>query len=124
MPSLRTASAAVLMLALAACAEPQTVESVTSAAREVFGQQIAPYQDHPSAEMIAGLGPPDHETATPEGGRKLVLERHDSKTVKDAEAIPVTCTVTALTNDRDVVFFVFAGGNTVYCSEAFANKPA
>lgn len=112
---------AAALLALAACTPPETVESVTAAARSSFGERIAPYQDHSSAQMVAELGPPDRETATSEGGRKLVWERHDSKVVAD-ETLPIVCTVTALTNDRDVVFFVFAGGNTTYCAEVFAKK--
>jgi len=115
--------AAAALLLLAACAEPQTVESVTAAARDSFGKRIAPYQDHPSAQMIADLGPPDHESRTSEGGRKLVWERHDSKVIED-KAVPIACTVTALTNSDDVVFFVLAGGNTVYCSEVFAAQPS
>jgi len=116
-------AAAALLPLLAACAEPQTVESVTAAARESFGKRIAPYQDHPSAQMIADLGPPDQESATSEGGRKLVWERHDSKVIED-KTVPIACTVTALTNSADVVFFVLAGGNTVYCSEVFAAQPS
>ncbi|MGK9235637.1 hypothetical protein KXS07_03950 [Inquilinus limosus] len=121
MPFPRILSASAALLLLAACAEPQTAESVTAAARESFGQRIAPFQDHPSAQMIAELGPPDHETSTPEGGRKLVWERHDTKTIED-QVLPIACTVTALTNSQDVVFFVLAGGNTIYCSEVFAAK--
>ena len=116
-------AAAALLPLLAACAEPQTAESVTSAARESFSKRIAPYQDHPSAEMIADLGPPDHENATSEGGRKLVWERHDNKVIED-KTVPIACTVTALTNSADVVYFVLAGGNTVYCSEVFAAQPS
>ena len=119
MPFLRLVSAAAALLLLAACAEPQSPDSVTAAARERFGERIAPYQDHPSAEMIADLGPPDRDTPNEEGGRKLVWERHDSKTI-DNQVLPIVCTVTALTNSDDMVFFVLAGGNTVYCSEVFA----
>ncbi|MFE0756843.1 hypothetical protein ACFW16_22970 [Inquilinus sp. NPDC058860] len=111
------------LLLLAACAEPQTAESVSAAARERFGERIAPYQDHPSAQMIADLGPPDHDTPTKEGGRKLVWERHDTKTIDD-QVLPIACTVTALTHSDDVVFFVLAGGNTIYCSEVFAANPS
>ncbi|MGK9164951.1 hypothetical protein KXR53_01565 [Inquilinus limosus] len=121
MPFPRILSASAALLLLVACAEPQTAESVTAAARERFGERIAPYQDHPSAQMIADLGPPDHETPTSEGGRKLVWERHDTKTIDD-QVLPIACTVTALTNSQDVVFFVLAGGNTIYCSEVFAAK--
>ncbi|WP_342241044.1 hypothetical protein [Inquilinus sp. OTU3971] len=123
MPFLRLVSAAAALLLLAACAEPQTTDSITAAARERFGERIAPYQDHPSAQMVADLGPPDRDTPTKEGGRKLVWERHDSKTIDD-QVLPIVCTVTALTNSDDMVFFVLAGGNTVYCSEVFAANPS
>ena len=115
----KTIRASAALLLLAACAEPQTVDSITAAARANFSERIAPYQDHPRADMVADLGPPDHDTANKEGGRKLVWERHDSKTMTDKEVVPVVCTVTALTNTQDMVYFVFAGGNTVYCSEVF-----
>lgn len=114
-----TIRASAALLLLAACAEPQTADSITSAARANFSERIAPYQDHPRADMVADLGPPDHDTANKEGGRKLIWERHDSKTLTDKEVVPVVCTVTALTNAQDMVYFVFAGGNTVYCSEVF-----
>ena len=116
-------TATAVLLLLAACAEPQTSEGVLAAARERFSERIAPYQDHPSAQIIADLGSPDHDTPTKEGGRKLVWERHDSKTIDD-QVLPITCSVTALTNSDDVVFFVLAGGNTVYCSEVFAANPS
>ncbi|WP_225767242.1 hypothetical protein [Inquilinus sp. Marseille-Q2685] len=123
MPVSRSLAAVAAVLLLAACAEPETAESVTAAARESFGKRIAPYQDHPSAQMIADLGPPDQDTPTKEGGRKLVWERHDTKTIDD-QVLPITCSVTALTNSQDVVFFVLAGGNTIYCSEVFAANPS
>ena len=124
MPFLRLLSAAVAaLLLLAACAEPQTVESISAAARERFSERIAPYQDHPSEQMIADLGPPDRDTPTKSGGRELVWERHDTKTIGD-QILPTVCTVTALTKSDDVVYFVFAGGNTVYCSEVFAANPS
>lgn|GEM_PF-3479943 len=124
MPFLRLLSAAVAaLLLLAACAEPQTAESVSKAARERFSERIAPYQDHPSEQMIADLGPPDQDSPTKEGGRKLVWERHDTKTIDD-KVLPIVCTVTALTHSDDTVFFVFAGGNTLYCSEVFAANPS
>jgi hypothetical protein len=119
LPFPKSLTAAAALLLLAACAEPQTTDSITAAARERFGERIAPYQDHPSAQMIADLGPPDRDTPNKEGGRKLVWERHDSKTIDD-QVLPIVCTVTALTNSDDMVFFVLAGGNTVYCSEVFA----
>lgn len=123
MPFPRSLAAVAALLLLAACAEPQTPESVLAAARVRFSDRIAPYQDHPSAQIVADLGPPDQESPTKEGGRKLVWERHDTKTVDD-QTLPTVCTVTALTHSDDVVFFVFAGGNTVYCSEVFAAKPS
>ncbi|MBW8727016.1 MAG: hypothetical protein JF625_17955 [Inquilinus limosus] len=118
MPFPKSLTVAAALLLLAACAEPQTAESVSAAARDNFGKRIAPYQDHPSAEMIADLGQPDRESPTSEGGRKLVWERHDTKTIQD-QVLPLVCTITALTNDQDVVFFVLAGGNTLYCSDIF-----
>lgn len=128
------ASFAVLavLLLLPACA-PQTVDEYVAAARKSFGESMAPYQDHPAAKMVADLGPPDKESATPEGGRKLVWERRDTKTAektledgetKEKEAIDVQCTVTALTKSDDIVYFVFAGGNSVYCSTAFPKDHA
>jgi hypothetical protein len=124
LPFLRLLSAAAAaLLLLAACAEPQTPESYVAAAKERFSERIAPYQDHPSAQIIGDLGPPDQDTATKEGGRKLVWERHDSKTIED-KVLPIVCTVTALTNSDDMVYFVMAGGNTVYCSEVFAANPS
>lgn len=115
--------ATALLLLLAACAEPETAESVSAAARESFSKRIAPYQDHPLAEMVADLGPPDRDTPNQEGGRKLVWERHDTKTIED-QVLPLTCTVTALTHKDDTVYFVLAGGNTLYCSEVFAANPS
>jgi len=123
LPFPKSLTVAAALLLLAACAEPQTAESVSAAARENFSKRIAPYQDHPLAEMVADLGQPDRDTPTSEGGRKLVWERHDSKTIQD-KVLPLVCTVTALTNSQDVVFFVLAGGNTLYCSEVFGANPA
>lgn len=123
LPFPRSLAVVAALLLLAACAEPQTVESISAAARERFSERIAPYQDHPSEQMIADLGPPDQDSPTKEGGRKLVWERHDTKTI-DNQVLPIACTVTALTNSDDVVFFVLAGGNTVYCSEVFAANPS
>lgn len=116
-------AAATALLLLAACAEPQTPESYVAAAKERFSERIAPYQDQPSAQIIGDLGPPDQDTPTKEGGRKLVWERHDSKTIED-KVLPIVCTVTALTKSDDMVYFVMAGGNTVYCSEVFAANPS
>lgn len=123
MPFPKSLTVAAALLLLAACAEPQTAESISAAARESFGKRIAPYQDHPLAEMVADLGLPDRDTPTSEGGRKLVWERHDTKTIQD-QVLPQVCTVTALTNSQEVVFFVLAGGNTLYCSEVFAANPS
>lgn len=123
MPFPKSLTVAAALLLLSACAEPQSAESVSAAARENFGKRIAPYQDHPLAEMVADLGLPDRDTPTSEGGRKLVWERHDTKTIQD-QVLPQVCTVTALTNNQDVVFFVLAGGNTLYCSQVFGANPA